>query len=636
MAIYGAFSTSVLGMMSQTAALHNIGTNVANVNTGGYKRIDTSFSTVLSNQLQTLSDIGGVRPRDTSTITQQGHVVASESATDVAISGKGFFVLNSKQDGTGEKFFTRDGSLEVATVNDISVAGIGGASVTTKDGYLVDKNGYFVQGWPYTNGVATTTATPQSLRVDQYAFISQFEPTTTGTLGMNLPANDAVGKVRQYDITLTDSLGASQTAQLKFTKTGTNAWSVTNTTSQAPVAQVDTVTLGGTVGEVGDVYNITVNGALKSYTTDGTEANIDVIRDALINAINTDTSINTAVTASAGASGEVLITSDTAGTTVTTTASATQGPASVAQVDNVTLAGGIVAGDTYTVSVNGSSFTATAGGVSTLTTLRDDLIAQINADATASALVTATPSGGDQLVITADTAGTPITLTTSTVDAGGAPANTITAANVTANVTAVADNTATAATTTANVSSTQTSAATAITFGSSGQITTPTSLNLALSFASGSTAAMALDISPMTQYASAGDDLNVSYTKNGFASANMRSFSFDEAGNVVGVFEDDTYRTVYKLSLGVFANPSGLDARNGNVYAISPESGDVTITTADSNGYATFAPNARELSNVDIAQEFTKMMTTQTAYNASSTVFKTADEMTTVARDLKR
>jgi len=636
MAIYGAFSTSVLGMMSQAAALQNIGTNVANVNTGGFKRVDTSFSTVLSNSMQNLSDIGGVRPSNTSTITQQGAMVSSSSNTDVAIAGKGFFVLNSQQDGSGQQLFTRDGSLEVATVNDISVTGVGGTNVTTKDGYLVDKNGYFVQGWPNTNGTITTSGAPSSLRVDQYAFQGQFEATTTATLGMNLPANDAVGTVRRYDISLTDSAGVSQTDQLSFTKTGVNAWSVTSTTSQAPVAQVDTVTLGGTVGEVGDVYNITVNGVTKSYTTTGAEANIDVIRDALINSINTDTNINTAVTAAAGASGEITITSDTAGTVITTSASATQGPASVAQVDNVTLTGGVVAGDTYTVSVNGSAFTATAGGASTLTTLRDDLIAQINADPTASALVTAAPGGAGQLVITADTAGTPITLLTSTTDAGGAPANAITATNVTPNVTAVADNTATAATTTANVASTVTSAATALTFNPSGQITTPTSLSLALTFSSGSTSAITLDISSMSQYASSGDDLNVKYSKDGYASANMRSFSFDEGGNVIGVFEDDTYRTIYKLALGVFANPDGLDAKNGNVYAISPESGDVTITTADSNGYASFAPNTRELSNVDIAAEFTKMMTTQTAYNASSTVFKTTDEMTTVARDLKR
>lgn len=529
MAIYGGFSTAMLGMMSQAAALDNIGTNVANVNTGGFKRTDTSFSTVLSNSIGPLSDVGGVRTIDTSTITQQGNIVSSEFATDVAIAGKGFFVLNSQQDASGEKLFTRDGSLEVVTVNDISVTGIGGASVTTKDGYLADKNGYFVQGWAYTGQTVSTTATPTSLRIDQYAFTDTFEPTTAATLGLNLPASDAIGKVRQYDISLTDSLGASQTAQLNFTKSGINAWNVTNTTSQAAVSQVNTVTLAGSTGaaEVGDTYTVTINSVNKTYTTLGTEANIDAVRDALITQINTDASINSAVTAAAGASGEITLTADTAGTTFTTTVAATNG--------------------------------GTLG-----------------------------------------------------------------------------DGTAAVATTTANVASTVTSSATALTFNANGVLTTPTSLSLALSFATGSTASVALDISPMTQYASSGDDLNVSYTKDGFAKANMKSFSFDEAGNIVGVFDDSTYRKVYKLALGVFANPDGLDAKNGNVYAISPESGDVTITSADGNGYASFSPNSRELSNVDIAKEFTRMMVTQTAYNASSTVFKTVDELITVARDLKR
>lgn len=527
MALYGAFSTSVLGMMSQSAALHNIGTNIANVNTGGYKRTDTSFSTLLSNQIENLSDVGGVRPRDTSTVSQQGYIVSSELNTDVAISGKGFFVLNTAQDGSGSSLYTRDGSFEVATVNDITVTGIGGTNVTTKDGYLVDKNGYFVQGWAYANGTVTTTGTPTSLRVDQYAFSNQFEATTTGVLNLNLPAADAVGNVNSYDIDLIDSAGTKQSAKLNFTKTGTLTWNVTTTTSQTPASQVDTVTIGGTVGagEVGDVYTVTVNGTTTSYTTNGGEASIDTIRDALISQINTSPAMSANVTAAAGASGELTLTAVTAGSALTSSVSATN---------------------------NG----------------------------------------------------------------------------------ATADNTAAVATTTANVTNTQTTAATALTFGSNGVITSPTTLNLALSFAGGSTSTVALDISRMTQYH--GEFLPTSYSKNGFASASMRSFSFDGVGNVVGIFDDNTYRNIYQLSLGVFANPEGLDARNGNVYALTPESGSVSLTTASAEGYATITPNAREISNVDIAEEFTKMMTTQTAYNAASTVFKTTDEMTTVARDLKR
>ena len=157
MALYGAFSNSVLGMMSQSHALHNIGTNVANVNTGGFKRTDTAFSTLLSDSYaKSISDVGGVRPKDVSTISQQGNIVSSSSATDVAIAGRGFFVLNSAQDGSGDNLYTRDGSFGLATVNDVTVTGLGGTSITTKDGYLVDKNGYFVQGWPYVNGTVTT------------------------------------------------------------------------------------------------------------------------------------------------------------------------------------------------------------------------------------------------------------------------------------------------------------------------------------------------------------------------------------------------------------------------------------------------------------------------------------------------
>ncbi|MEG3618354.1 flagellar hook-basal body complex protein [Magnetovibrio sp. PR-2] len=528
MALYGAFSNSVLGMMSQSHALHNIGTNVANVNTGGYKRVDTAFSTILSRSYaDSISDVGGVKPQDVSTVAQQGNIVASSSATDVAIAGKGFFALNSEQDGSGTNLFTRDGSFGLATVNDITVTGIGGTNVSTKDGYLVDKNGYFVQGWPYVNGSVTTTGSTQSLRVDQYAFSSVFEATTSGTLGLNLSASDSVGDTRTYDITMIDSGGNKQSDQLTFTKTDINAWNMTHTTSQDPVAQVNTVTLGGTVGEVGDNYSVVINGTTISYTTDGTEASLDAIRDSLVSAINTNTSVNGSVTAAAGGTGALTITADSAGTSFTQTSSAANGGAT-------------------------------------------------------------------------------------------------------------ADNTATTATTTANVASTQTSTATALTFNDDGTISSPTTVTLTLSFAGGTTSSMTLDISSMTQFVSEGSDLNPSYSRNGYASSSMRSFNFDDAGNIIGVFDDNTYREIYQLALGVFANPNALEAKNGNVYAESPDSGSVTLTTAGSDGYATMSPNAREVSNVDIAEEFTKMMTTQTAYNASSTVFKTTDEMTTVARDLKR
>jgi len=632
MALYGAFSSSMLGMMSQSRSLHNISVNIANVSTGGYKGTETNFSTVLSRNLFNTTDNGGVRPTDISTITKQGIVVASENSTDVAISGKGFFVMNTKQDGTGEDIYGRDGSMEIAAVNDISVAGVGGTSVTTKDGFLVDKNGNFIQGWAYTNGTVTTTGTPTSLRVDQYAFIAESQPTTTADLGLNLPARAVVGDVHQYDISIYDSAGAAQSVKLNFTKTGTLAWTVSTTSSQTPVAQVDSVTLGGTVGEVGDVYSVNVDGNSVSYTTDGTEASLDIIRDKLIALVNADPQASAKATASIGGTGIITLTAVTAGNALTNTASVTEGPtANVAQVDTLTIGGTIENGDQYSATINGTTVTkiAVVPG-DTLASVRTALIGSITALPGVSAAA-GVPVG--DIVITSSTAGTAFTSSAATPVQGVTLDNTAVIANTTPNTTAFV-NTATLANTTANVLNTTTGANTAVTFNSDGTIASPTSLALALTFNGGATTAATVDISKVTQFY--GDFLPMGYTKNGYATASMKTFNFDSTGNIVGNFEDNTYRPVYKLALGVFSNPNALETVNGNVYKATGDSGEVRITTAGAEGYASFTPNALEKSNVDIADQFTKMMMTQTAYNAASTVFKTTDEMTTVARDLKR
>ncbi|MBL4691840.1 MAG: flagellar hook-basal body complex protein, partial [Magnetovibrio sp.] len=262
----------------------------------------------------------------------------------------------------------------------------------------------------------------------------------------------------------------------------------------------------------------------------------------------------------------------------------------------------------------------------TLTTVQTNLIGQITADGTLSPLVTPSTNGTDGINLLSTTAGVAYTLTTAVVNAGGAPGNTAT--STTANYTAIDDNTASTTTTTASVSGP------VLTFKDDGTLASPTTLTLAATFDQGATSSAAIDISKMTQFY--GDFLPLGYTKDGFASSSMRSFGFDSSGNVLGTFEDNTVRPIYKLALGVFSNPNALQAVNGNVFKSTNDSGGVTITTAGSEGYATFMPNARELSNVDIADEFSKMMMTQTAYNAASTVFRTTDEMVTVARDLKR
>ena len=117
--------------MAQAHALNTIGVNLANVNTGGFKSTETRFSTVLSDTLDKQSDLGGVRPQDYQRIDMQGYNVSSRGDLDVAINGRGFFIVNTKFDGSGQTLYTRDGSFEIATEG-TDTATINDAAVTIK------------------------------------------------------------------------------------------------------------------------------------------------------------------------------------------------------------------------------------------------------------------------------------------------------------------------------------------------------------------------------------------------------------------------------------------------------------------------------------------------------------------------
>ena len=128
MSVYGLFQPSVMGMMSQAHSLSNIGFNIANVNTGGYKATDTQFATLVSKTLDKQSDLGGVRPVDLQRIDQQGLLLSSNSNLDLGINGRGFFMVNTELDGSGETFYTRDGAFNLNADRQI----------VTLNGYLVE------------------------------------------------------------------------------------------------------------------------------------------------------------------------------------------------------------------------------------------------------------------------------------------------------------------------------------------------------------------------------------------------------------------------------------------------------------------------------------------------------------------
>ena len=115
--------------------------------------------------------------------------------------------------------------------------------------------------------------------------------------------------------------------------------------------------------------------------------------------------------------------------------------------------------------------------------------------------------------------------------------------------------------------------------------------------------------------------------QNGAEVGELSSISIDDQGYVSASFTNGEDRRLYRLPVATFANPTALDPRSGNVYAQTDASGEFNLRTAGSGGAGVVAPSALEAANVDLAEEFTKMIVTQRAYSANAKVINTTDQM---------
>ena len=129
----------------------------------------------------------------------------------------------------------------------------------------------------------------------------------------------------------------------------------------------------------------------------------------------------------------------------------------------------------------------------------------------------------------------------------------------------------------------------------------------------------------LSQYA---DPTNVvAVHQNGTGVGELVGVAIDERGYVTASFDNGETRKLYQLAIGTFASPSRLQARSGNLYAATDGAGPVALSTAGAGGAGSIAPSSLEAANVDLADEFTKMIVTQRAYSANAKVVNTADEM---------
>ena len=272
MPMYGLFTSPILGMLAQTSALGSISQNISNMNTGGYKAHDTKFSTVLASTYSNSRDIGGLTANTRNFIEQQGRIISSTSGMDLAISGKGLYVLNTEVDGMGDTLYTRDGGFEIKSGAETT----NGAGNIYNEGYIVDKNGYYLQGWVADgSGTVSTSGALQSIRVDSEAFNSggAADATATASVAANLPATTAVGGSQSTKASIFDANGDTQTFELIWTRNATNQeWTMTVSPDSGTSTSTETFTFDSSGGlPDGTTTSVTVtdlNGAATTFTLD--------------------------------------------------------------------------------------------------------------------------------------------------------------------------------------------------------------------------------------------------------------------------------------------------------------------------------------------------------------------------------
>ncbi|GJE39876.1 flagellar hook protein FlgE [Methylobacterium persicinum] len=149
MDIFSALQTSVSGLQAQSYAISNISGNIANSQTTGYKRVDTSFIDLMAEQPAKRAVAGTVLAQAQLTNTIQGNVVSSQVATNMAINGQGFFTVVQKiGDANGQPTF---GSQTLFTRR--------GDFSPDKDGYLVNGAGDYLQGQNIDAATGQATST---------------------------------------------------------------------------------------------------------------------------------------------------------------------------------------------------------------------------------------------------------------------------------------------------------------------------------------------------------------------------------------------------------------------------------------------------------------------------------------------
>ncbi|HWR31382.1 MAG TPA: flagellar hook-basal body complex protein [Negativicutes bacterium] len=662
--------SGVAGLRNHQSAMDVIGANISNVNTPGYKGSRSTFSDVISQTMQgaagATGNRGGTNPMQiglgvgmasVDTLMTSGSYQPTGKQTDLAIQNEGFFIVS---DGANE-YYTRAGAFDFDNVGNYEIPG----------------TGMKVMGWVGVNGVVDTNGPITSIEIPMGITIPA-EQTTSMTFAGNLSGTDTPGSTGVTAMDIYDSLGAVQSLGEKFIKVDdvNNVWLAKASLADAsiPVSNALTQISFDTTGRTPTVRQVQPGGlpqtavafangmALDSNAAGSTHTVGFSLYDASGNAHNYDM----AITSPNGVAFSYNIYA--AGTTTPSLGSGTITPSAGAPAGNTFVPGipvathfdpwGTGANIIPTNAVGAAPAAAFVGsiplvapGTSVLTVPHvqlDNTAASVHnayytvfdAKATPHVLqmkftntsTTPTPTWSYQLTEAGITSPTTLisgtvtwaspnytfspALNASTFNVGtGASLQSMTLGNTAAGDLAPSGNVFNAA---SNPTYTTTGTVSPVTFTAPGA----------------AQSSVTLDVSALTQYG--GTNTAQAATQNGYAAGSLDSKSVDTSGMVVGKFSNGKNLNLARVALATFTNPGGLLRTGDTLFAVSNNSGTPQVGISGTGGRGTISPGTLEMANIDLADQFSKMIITQRGFQANSKIITVTDTMLEELANLKR
>ncbi len=185
-----------------------------------------------------------------------------------------------------------------------------------------------------------------------------------------------------------------------------------------------------------------------------------------------------------------------------------------------------------------------------------------------------------------------------------------------------------------------------LTFDTSGRLATSTQTSnfsplgalgpqaLNFNFGDPTSVAGSTGLSGVTQFASTSASTFIG--QDGFGSGQLSSIRIDATGDINGVFTNGQTRVLGQVAVAGFSGPDQLERVGGNLFQQTQASGQPVVGAPGAGGRASIISGSLEQSNVDLAEQFVRMISAQRAFEANSKTITTADQLLSELIALKR